>query len=120
MAKPLVIGASDGAAKIPFLRGILTRSLQEAGMSFDDAYAAASEVRQELRDVGEITTDELRQAVVRHISGFGPSTVQRYLHSTAVPGTFLVRDVEGQTSQFSRKQHREILESSGLYHDKGE
>ena len=36
MARPLVVD-SHGRTQIPFLRGILTRSLQDAGVPFDDA-----------------------------------------------------------------------------------
>ncbi len=48
---------------VPFLRGILTRSLQDAGLSFEEAYDVASKVRQELSEQDEITTDGLKQLV---------------------------------------------------------
>jgi 2-phosphoglycerate kinase len=117
MAKTLVVEPDDTPTKIPFLRGILTRSLQEVGLSFDEAYALASEVRDELSETAEITTDELRSMVLEHMSDYGPTVVQRYQHPVSSPGTVLVRDAAGHTTQFSREQHRRILESSGLSYE---
>ena len=117
MAKTLVIEPDGTPTKIPFLRGILTRSLQEVGLSFDEAYALASTVRDELSDTAEITTNELRSTVLKHISEYGPSVVQRYLQPASAPGTVLVRDAAGHTTQFSREQHRRVLESSGLSYE---
>ena len=66
MAKIWIIDPAD-KTRVPFLRGILTRSLTEAGLSFDDAYKTASEIRQLLGDAGEITTDELRALVADYL-----------------------------------------------------
>ena len=117
MAKTLVVEPGDSPTKIPFLRGILTHSLQESGLPFDEAYALASEVREELSDKLEITTAELRETVLKHIERYGPTVVQRYLNPTVLPGTILVRDAEGHTRQFSRQEHRRLLESSGLSYE---
>jgi 2-phosphoglycerate kinase len=117
MAKTLVVETDETPTRIPFLRGILTRSLQGVGLSFDEAYALASTVRDELSDTAEITTAELRSTVLKHISEYGPAVVQRYQQPANVPGAVLVRDAEGQTTQFSREQHRRILESSGLSYE---
>jgi len=117
MAKTLVVEPDETPTKIPFLRGILTRSLQEVGLSFDEAYALASAVRDELSETAEITTDELRNAVLKHISEYGPAVTQRYQQPTSAPGTVLVRDAAGHITQFSREQHRRILESSGLSYE---
>jgi len=65
MAKTLVVEPGDSPTKIPFLRGILTHSLQESGLPFDEAYGLASEVRDELSDKLEITTAELREVSSR-------------------------------------------------------
>ena len=53
MAKIWIIDPTD-KTKVPFLRGILTRSLTEAGLSFDEAYKTSSEIRQLLDDSGEL------------------------------------------------------------------
>jgi len=117
MAKTLVVEPDVASTKMPFLRGILTRSLQDVGLSFDEAYALASAVRDELSGTAEISTTELRDIVLRQLSEFGPATVQRYAHPATAPGTVLVRDAAGHTAHFSREQHRRVLESSGLSYE---
>ena len=117
MVKTHVIERENGETKFPFLRGILTRSLQDAGLSFDEAYALATSVRESFSETPEITTAELRKTVMEHISRYGPAIVQRYQHPAVVPGTILVRDASGHARQFSREQHRRVLESSGLSYE---
>jgi 2-phosphoglycerate kinase len=117
MAKTVVVGPDESSPKIPFLRGILTRSLQDIGLTFEEAYALADAVRDELDDATEVTTDDLRDKVVRHLKEFGPTVVRRYQQPQSTPGTVLVRDAGGHTTQFSREQHRQILESSGLTYE---
>jgi 2-phosphoglycerate kinase len=117
MAKTLVVESGEHPEKIPFLRGILTRSLQKAGLSFEEAYAVAAAVRDEISPAEEITTSELRRKVDEHIAKFGPAFRQRYLNPPTVSGTILVRGPEGETSQFSRQRHRRVLESSGLSYE---
>ncbi|RPJ86938.1 MAG: hypothetical protein EHM18_03675, partial [Acidobacteria bacterium] len=39
----------DGARKVPFLRGMITHSLVERGLSFEDAYEVASTVRERIK-----------------------------------------------------------------------
>lgn len=117
MAKTVVVEPNEPSTKVPFLRGILTRSLQDVGLSFQEAYGLASTVREEIQDVTEITSDELRERVSQHLSEYGPTVVRRYQQPLSSPGTILVRDPEGHLSQFSREQHRQILESSGLSYE---
>jgi len=117
MAKTVVVGPHESSTKIPFLRGILTRSLQDIGLSFEEAYALADAVRGELDDTTEVTTDDLRDKVLKHLEEFGPTVVRRYRQPQSAPGTVLVRDTEGHITQFSREQHRQILESSGLTYE---
>jgi len=117
MAKTLVIEPDGSPTKIPFLRGILTRSLQDVGLSFEEAYALASEVRDQLSETAEITTAELRDTVLKRIAEYGPAVVQRYQQPPSVTGTILIKDAAGHTTQFSREQHRRILESSGLSYE---
>lgn len=64
----------DGSDEVPFLRGILTRSLVKAGLQFDDAYGLAQAVRSDLKDVARISTDELSERIGRHLEArFGPT-----------------------------------------------
>ena len=116
MAKTIVIEQGDGEDRVPFLRGILTRSLQRAGLSFDDAYAVATSVRDQFDETAEITKVQLQGAVLEQIEGFGPAVVRRYQHPAA-PDTVLIRDAFGQTRPFSRERHRLVLESSGLSYE---
>ena len=117
MAKTLVVEPGETQTKIPFLRGILTHSLQESGLPFEQAYALASKIREELSDRAEITTGELRETVLDRIAEYGPAVVQRYQKPTALQTTILVRDAEGHTRPFSRQEHRRLLESSGLSYE---
>ncbi|MCP3920378.1 MAG: hypothetical protein GY711_33035 [bacterium] len=110
MAKTVVIVGEGEPA--PFLRGILTRSLQDAGLSFDDAYGLATTVRDELRDVDELSTDELRERVVKYLVEFGDSFVDRFMRPE-MP-TILVRASSGETAPYSRGRQRMHLEACGL------
>jgi len=51
----------------PFLRGILTSSLLDAGVEFELAYDLASKIRHQINDHREISTTELRNIVVRQL-----------------------------------------------------
>lgn len=114
MAKPQVIDLNT-QARIPFLRGILTRSLQDAGLPFDDAYRLASDVRQELSHASAITTEQLREAVIEHLQRqYGAAIAKKYLESSIASATIMVRSANGQTTPFSRGQHRRTLECCAL------
>ena len=78
MAKTVVIDPEEGT-RAPFLRGILTRSLQDSGLAFDDAYKLASRVRQDLASIPEITAGELRTLKREHPQ----ATVLCYVNTTA-------------------------------------
>ncbi len=56
MAKTIIIDHLSGS-RIPFLRGIMTRSLQDSGMEFEQAYEVAFLIREKL---GEKRTVKLR------------------------------------------------------------
>ena len=66
MAKTVVLNTTDNT-RVPFLRGIVTHSIQNAGVPFDQAYKLASDVRRELDDTEEISSQELRKIIVRHL-----------------------------------------------------
>ena len=51
------------------MRGILVHSLMARGVSFDDAYATANQVREGLRGHDTISTEELAKAVVDALGG---------------------------------------------------
>jgi len=62
MAKITVVKVPDGD-RSPFLRGILVQSLVDAGLGFADAYSLAQAVRNELQEVEEISSDQLKARV---------------------------------------------------------
>lgn len=119
MAKILVLDAEKGTP-VPFLRGILTRSLQDAGLSFEDAYEVSSVIRQGLGDSSEATVEltsvQLRDRVREHLKRVhGEDLARRYQAATTQPPELiLVRHADDHTTPFSRSQHRHCLESCGL------
>ncbi len=58
MAKTIVINETGGD-QIHFFRGILVQSLIKTGLGYEDAYALAQEIREQLKDVEQINKDEL-------------------------------------------------------------
>ena len=114
MAKLQIINAKDGTA-VPFLRGILTRSLQLAGLSFEEAYTVASEIRDSLADASSIRTDQLRKRVAARLrKTYGDAFERRYLALGEPATPIIVRGPGGQTLRFSMETHRRALESCGL------
>jgi 2-phosphoglycerate kinase len=110
----LVVDA-DGKTRIPFLRGILTHSLQEAGLQFDQAYELASSVRDALGDVEEISTKNLRAEVLRQLKRLGNSSAaKKYEANVRAPAPIMVRDSSDVLTPFSRGRHQQRLECSGL------
>ena len=63
MAKLIVLDERNDS-RVPFLRGILAKSLQEAGLDFDEAYRLASDIRDGFEHVEEITTSDLRKRIL--------------------------------------------------------
>ena len=112
MARTLVLDRAEDT-RFPFLRGILTRSLQDAGLPFETAYKLATKIRDELATVEEIATDDLRELVLARLEKHGTDVMQRYLHPV-VPTSIVVRYADGHTSPFSRGRHRLGLASCGL------
>ncbi|MCB1858437.1 MAG: hypothetical protein KDI63_09205 [Gammaproteobacteria bacterium] len=115
MAKTFVTDTTDDT-RVPFLRGILTRSLHDSGIDFDAAYKLASEVRQQLADVEEISAEELKQRTLSLLQAgsFDEKSIEAYRNPGLAPDPIMVVDREGQASPFSRMEHIRALESCGL------
>jgi len=114
MAKTLIIDLAAGR-QTPFLRGILTRSLQAAGLPFEDAFNTASSIRQLLDDKTEISTSELRELVAQKLeNAYGETVAQRYQTPSHTPATILVERSNKQSFPFSRGELRRSLECCGL------
>jgi len=60
----------ENGRRRPFMRGIMVHSLMERGVSFEDAFRAANEIRQRLRGRATVTTAELAREL-REILGAG-------------------------------------------------
>ena len=84
MARPVVVDEAEGT-RFPFLRGVLTRSLQDAGVPFETAYQLASEIRSDLDGVPEVTANDLRARVLSRLVKLGDDVVQRYQSPSARP-----------------------------------
>ncbi len=111
-------------SRVPYLRGILTRSLQRAGLPFDEAYDVANEVRESLwaeADItlrgseADITAAELKRVVAEYLARKGLDAVrERYLLVRGKPVVIRIEDVEGQPQPFSKGILAQTLETCAL------
>jgi 2-phosphoglycerate kinase len=100
MAKLVVIKEPEGD-RTPYLRGILTQSLVNAGLSFNDAYEIAQTLKSDLKDASEITSSELKDRIRRLLKEkFGPAVSLPDKQTTDAAHNILVR-TPGQTTPFS-------------------
>jgi 2-phosphoglycerate kinase len=113
MASLIVIDVEE-ETRVPFLRGILTRSLQNAGLTFDESYRFANGVRKALGDAAEITNAELRRRVHERLLDADPEVAERYQSGFATAETLLVISPDGEARPYSRGRHRIDLLSGGL------
>ncbi len=112
MAKTLVEDLEE--TRIPFLRGILIRSLQDAGLEFDEASQIASEIRNELADTDLISTVDLNQMVYERLKLLKKENVVYRYENRNIPLTVEVEQQCGRISPFSRLKFRNSLETIGL------
>jgi len=113
MAKILVEDPEEHT-KVPFLRGILIRSLQDAGLSFKEAYRFASDIRTELGDAQLITNHALHKLVLKRLQATrGDAIANRYVEHN-LPYTIMVEQRDGQLTPFSRLEYQHCLETIGL------
>lgn len=113
MAKTLVEDPEDHT-RIPFLRGILIRSLQDSGVDFDTASDIASEVRNELADTDLISTGELAQLVLKRLKSSAKDQAAGRYQNRNLPLTVQVEHCDGRVTAFSRQEFRHSLETIGL------
>jgi 2-phosphoglycerate kinase len=117
MAKTLITDSSEGTS-IPFLRGILTRSLTEAGMPFEQAYQLATDIRQQISHKSYLSTQELRRLVLSELRKMKAQEVLEIYEQKLPTSRVMVRNRSGQITPFSRIEHRRSLTSTGLSTDK--
>lgn len=113
MAKILVEDREENA-HVPFLRGILIRSLQDSGLSFDTAYELATEIRNDLSDTSLITTSDLRQRVLEQLKTHSDETVIDRYRKQKSPYGIQIEQRDGQLTAFSRTEYQHCLENIGI------
>jgi 2-phosphoglycerate kinase len=113
VAKILVEDLED-QTRVPFLRGILIRSLQDAGTPFGEAFEIASEIRNELDDTPVISTDDLHGMVLERLQTLGRDTVVTRYEQRNIPLTTQIEQRDGQLLPFSRLEYQHCLETIGL------
>ncbi len=114
MVKTFVINASEDT-RVPFLRGILTRSLVDAGVDFSDAYKLASTVRQDLSGIEEIDSNLLKNNVLILLKrSYNEQVIEHYQTSGRISAPIKVYDKEGASIPFSQSEPLLCLHSCGL------
>ncbi|MDX1698176.1 MAG: hypothetical protein R3308_07800, partial [Thiohalobacterales bacterium] len=113
MAKILVEDVED-QTRVPFLRGILIRSLQDAGTPFEEAFEIASAIRSELDNTSLVTTAELHKMVLDRLHALGRETIAGRYEKGNIPLTIQVEQRDGQLLPFSRLEFQHCLETIGL------
>ena len=102
-------------SSVPFLRGILTRSLQAAGLTFDQAYDTANRIKNELNPNEEVTTKNLAEIVVRRLRSDDQLDVAtRYEQEKGPVNYSTVLDRDGQPQPFSKARLAQSLEVCAL------
>ncbi|MBF0266528.1 MAG: hypothetical protein HQL46_14785 [Gammaproteobacteria bacterium] len=111
----LIVKNTEGM-KTPFLRGIVTSSLLDSGVSFNIAYQIATEIRNSTQNINEIRSSDLRQLIAEQLKHNNVSqlAINRFLSDNHNTDTILVRRENQQAEPFSRGQHRLCLEACGL------
>jgi len=104
----------DEDTRVPFLRGILIRSLQDSGMSFENAYDLATDIRSGLDNVPLVTTHELRQRVLDLLKTSSRQDVITRYEKQKRPLAIQVEQRDGQVTLFSRLEYQHGLETIGL------
>jgi 2-phosphoglycerate kinase len=118
--KTIVVNSRDNE-KVPFLRGILIRSLLDVGLTFEEASELATTVRDELANTREITSADLQERVSRLLKGrVDKEALGQYCFPSVVPSRILVTSLSGVVSAFSRGRHARYLQSAGMKAEKAE
>ena len=116
MSKILVEDREDNT-RVPFLRGILIRSLQDSGLPFDAAQDLATKIRDDLDDKSLITTDDLRQIVLDQLKANSEQSIVTRYEKQKQPFAIQVEQRDGSVTPFSRLEYQHGLETIGLNSD---
>ena len=109
-----IVNKVEGS-NVPFLRGILTRSLQNAGIPFEQSYKIASAIRRQFSDQGEISNVELQKTVHKYLHKHGfAEQAEAYLKQSIELPTLRVLTRDGTDAPFSKGQLADSLEVCAL------
>lgn len=104
----------DGDRKVPFLRGMITHSLVERGLSFEDAYEVASTVRERIRQRKVIEKKDLSLLIHDVVQEkFDKEYLARTTPGGVAPPAILVRG-QHLSLPFSKGLLAQSLQASGL------
>jgi 2-phosphoglycerate kinase len=113
MAKESIL-VVDGDQKVPFLRGMVTHSLIERGLNFQEAYELASQVRDRVRHRKLIAKSELRSLIDEMVLERFGSSYARLSSNAGVIKTGLRVTGETGLMPFSKGLLAQSLQASGL------
>jgi 2-phosphoglycerate kinase len=113
MSKVLVENPED-QTQTPFLRGILTRSLQKSGLNFDQAHSIANKIRDEIDDRPLVTTIDIEHLVIECLKKEKADSAVDLYESRNKPYMLQVESDDGQFDAFSPSRYRIDLEAIGL------
>jgi len=116
MSKVLVENPED-QTQTPFLRGILTRSLQKSGLTFNQAHELANTIRDEVDDKPLVTTLDLEHIVVKHLKKAKAENSVALYENRNMPYMLQIETDNGQFAAFSPSRYRVDLETIGLSSD---
>lgn len=107
----------DRGQKVPFLRGMVTHSLIERGLSFHEAYETASKVRDKIRSRHSVPKNELSQIIDQTVSErYGSRYGRRKASPIRQPPAVLVTgsDRSDRVAHFSKGILSQSLQATGL------
>ncbi|MEM6456304.1 MAG: hypothetical protein AAF772_14510 [Acidobacteriota bacterium] len=109
----------DGRCE-PFLRGMVTHELVQRGLHFDEAYAVARSLRQQVSARGEITTRALRKLIEAELRAtFDPARLAQLAPSHKRRRKPILQVCDGEIVQpFSRGLLARSLTAAGLDFDR--
>lgn len=114
MSKESPIYVVDGKERVPFLRGMVTHSLLEKGLKFEDAYDVANLVRQEIKECAEVPKADLAKIILKIVKNkFGEEFSKEYALRQETHAPVLVSHPGGPVP-FSKGILSQSLQASGL------
>ena len=104
---------SDGNRR-RFLRGMITHSLVQRGVAFEEAYEAARAIRDQLGARDEVTTAEIREATINQLHAMYGEELPPTLADPQVAAPRLHVIYHGQRQPFSRGLLARSMHATGV------